>query len=457
MNRGAGRSARGGGPDGKPGAAGGGRLHFMLRALAHRNYRLFFSGQGISLIGTWITRLATSWLVYRLTGSAAMLGIVGFAGQIPTFVLAPFAGVWVDRLDRYRVLVVTQVLSMLQSFALAWLALSGTITVMHILLLGAMQGVINAFDTPARQSFVVEMVEDRADLANAIALNSSMVNGARLVGPSVAGVMIALAGEGWCFMVDGVSYLAVIASLLAMHIVRRERAATGTRVLAELRDGFRYAFGFAPIRSLLLLLALISLMGMPYTVLMPLMAARVLHGGPHTLGFLMGATGVGALCGAVYLASRRSVLGLGRIIPMAAGLFGAGLISFSFSRNVLLSLALMVVTGSGFMVQMASSNTVIQTIVRDELRGRVMSFYTMAFMGTAPFGSLLAGVLAARIGAPHTILVGGVACILGGLVFARTLPRLRELVLPIYVARGILPEIAAGLSDAAALRDEVQR
>jgi MFS family permease len=320
-----------------------------------------------------------------------------------------------------------------------------------------MQGVINAFDTPARQAFVVEMVEDRADLANAIALNSSMVNGARLVGPSVAGVLIALAGEGWCFMVDGVSYLAVIASLLAMRLVRRERTATGTRVLAELRDGFGYAFGFAPIRSVLLLLALISLMGMPYTVLMPLMAARVLHGGPHTLGFLMGATGVGALCGAVYLASRRSVLGLGRIIPSAAGLFGAGLISFSFSRNVVLSLVLMVFTGAGFMVQMASSNTIIQTIVREEMRGRVMAFYTMAFMGMAPFGSLLAGALAARIGAPHTILLGGVACILGGLVFARTLPRLRELVLPIYVARGILPEIATGLADAAALRDELQR
>ncbi len=433
------------------------RLRFLVRALAHRNYRLFFAGQGTSLVGTWITRVATSWLVYRLTGSAAVLGIVGFAGQIPTFVLAPFAGVWVDRTSRYRVLVATQVLSMLQSFALAWLALAGVITVTHVLLLGALQGIINAFDTPARQSFVVDMVEDRADLPNAIALNSSMVNGARLIGPSVAGVLIAVAGEGWCFMLDGFSYLAVIGSLLAMRLVVREKRAATTHVIEELRDGFRYAFGFAPIRSVLLLLALVSLMGMPYTVLMPVMAAGVLHGGPHTLGFLMGATGVGALGGALYLASRRSVLGLGRVIPSAAVLFGGGLIAFSLSRSLPLSLALMVVTGVGFMVQMASSNTIIQTIVREELRGRVMAFYTMAFMGTAPFGSLLAGTLAAHVGAPRTLLLGGACCIAGGLVFGWHLPRLRELVTPIYLERGIVPQIASGLSDAAALRDEVDR
>jgi MFS family permease len=429
----------------------------MVRALAHRNYRLFFAGQGTSLVGTWITRVATSWLVYRLTGSAAALGIVGFAGQIPTFLLAPLAGVWVDRWSRYRVLVVTQVLSMLQSFALAALALAGTINVAHILLLSAFQGIVNAFDTPARQAFVVEMVEDRADLANAIALNSSMVNGARLVGPSVAGVLIAVAGEGWCFLIDGVSYLAVIASLLLMRLAPTEPRGRGQRVLQEMRDGFRYAFGFPPIRSLLFLLTLVSLMGMPYTVLMPVMAASVLHGGPHTLGFLMGATGIGALAGAIYLAARRTVLGLGRVITVASVVFGCGLIAFSLSRVLGLSLALMVVTGVGFMVQLAASNTVIQTIVREEMRGRVMAFYTMAFMGTAPFGSLFAGTLAARVGAPRTILLGGVACILGGILFGRELPRLRELVLPIYVERGILPPIAAGLSDAAVLRDESQR
>jgi MFS family permease len=429
----------------------------MVRALSHRNYRLFFAGQGISLVGTWITRVATSWLVYRLTGSAAMLGIIGFAGQIPTFLLAPFAGVWVDRWSRYRVLVGTQVLSMLQSFALAWLALAGTINVTHILLLSALQGVINAFDTPARQAFVVDMVEDRAHLPNAIALNSSMVNGARLVGPSVAGLLIAAAGEGWCFLLDGVSYVAVIASLLMMRLARTERPEPVTHVLAELSDGFRYAFGFAPIRSVLLLLALVSLMGMPYTVLMPVMAAEVLRGGPHTLGFLMGATGVGALGGAVYLASRESVIGLGRAIPSAAALFGCGLIAFSLSRSIALSLVLMVITGAGFMVQLASSNTIIQTIVREEMRGRVMAFYTAAFMGTAPFGSLLAGGLAARFGAPTTLLLGGCACILGGAVFAGQLRRLRELVKPIYVERGILPAIASGLSDSAVLRDESGR
>jgi MFS family permease len=310
---------------------------------------------------------------------------------------------------------------------------------------------------PARQAFVIEMVEDRKDLPNAIALNSSMVNGARLVGPSVAGILIAAAGEGWCFLVDGTSYLAVIASLLLMRL--RPGAARGPaqHVLLELRDGFRYAFGFVPIRSVLLLLALASLMGMPYTVLMPMMAGRVLNGGPHTLGFLMGATGVGALGGALYLASRRSVIGLDRVIPAAAAVFGAGLIAFSFSRSVALSMVLMVVTGSGFMVQMASSNTIIQTIVREEMRGRVMAFYAMAFIGTAPFGSLLAGGLAERLGAPHTILLGGCACVLAGVVFRRQLPRLREQVVPIYVERGILPEIATGLSDAAALGDESER
>jgi MFS family permease len=392
--------------------------------------------------------------VYRLTGSAVLLGVVGFAGQIPTFLLGPFAGVWVDRWGRYRVLVAAQVLSMVQSFALAWLALAGTINVTHILFLSAVQGVVNAFDVPARQAFVVNMVDDRADLPNAIALNSSMVNGARLVGPSVAGVLIAAAGEGWCFLLDGFSYVAVIASLIMMRLTAPEARGGNNRVLLELRDGFRYAFGFAPIRSVLLLLSLISLMGMPYTVLMPLMAARVLHGGPHTLGFLMGATGMGALGGAVYLASRRSVVGLGRVISAAAMLFGFGLIAFSLSRTIALSFALLVVTGFGFMVQLASSNTIIQTIVREEMRGRVMAFYAMAFMGTAPFGSLLAGGLAARIGAPHTILIGGCACILGGIVFSRQLPRLRELVVPIYIERGILPEIATGLSNAAALRDE---
>jgi MFS family permease len=419
-----------------------GGLSFMVRALRHRNYRLFFCGQSVSLIGTWMTRIATSWLVYRLTGSPLLLGLVGFAGQIPSFLLAPFAGVLVDRWDRHRLLVATQVLAMVQSAALAALALTGVINIWHVLLLSLFQGVINAFDMPARQAFVVEMVEKREDLANAIALNSSMVNAARLLGPSMGGILIAAVGEGWCFTLDAASYLAVIASLLLMHVVPRPRpASAGAKVLPELREGWAYVAGSPPIRSILLLLALVSLVGMPYTVLMPVFASRVLHGGPHTLGFLMAATGVGALLGAVFLANRRTVLGLGRIIPIMAGLFGAGLIGFSLSRQLWVSLPLLLLTGLGFMVHMAASNTLIQTLVDDDKRGRVMSFYTMAFMGTTPFGSLLAGSLADRIGAPRTLLLGGVGCIAAALWFARLLPSLRERVRPIYVRMGILPEM----------------
>ncbi|MFL6229144.1 MAG: MFS transporter [Pyrinomonadaceae bacterium] len=418
----------------------------MLRALGHRNYKLFFSGQSVSLIGTWMTRIATSWLVYRLSGSALLLGVVGFAGQIPSFVLAPFAGVLVDRWNRHRLLVVTQVLALLQSLALAVLTLTGLINIRHVILLSIFQGFVNAFDMPARQAFVVEMVEKREDLPNAIALNSSMVNAARLVGPSLGGVIIAAVGEGWCFMIDAVSYLAVIASLLAMTITPRlTRRTNDANVWQQLTEGWRYAVNFAPIRDLLLLLALVSLVGMPYTVLMPVFANEVLHGGPNMLGLLMAASGVGALVGALFLAARKSVLGLGKYIPLMAGAFGVGLMAFSFSRLVWVSLLLMVVTGLGFMVQMAASNTVLQTIVDEDKRGRVMSFYTMAFMGTAPFGSLLAGAVADRIGAPHTLLFGGLGCVLGALWFARSLPALRREVRPIYARIGILPEVAAGI------------
>lgn len=432
----------GGGGDGR-GASG---VAFMLRALDHRNYRLFFSGQSISLVGSWMTRIATSWLVYRLTGSELLLGVVGFAGQIPSFLLAPFAGVLVDRWNRHRLLVVTQVLAMLQSLALALLALTNTITIRHLILLSVIQGVINAFDMPARQAFVVEMIERREDLPNAIALNSSMVNAARLVGPSVGGVIIAAVGEGWCFMIDAVSYLAVIASLLAMSVAPRAlKHVRDGNMLRQLREGWTYAARFAPIRDVLILLALVSLVGMPYTVLMPVFANQVLKGGPNTLGLLMAASGIGALVGALFLASRKSVLGLGKYIPLTAAAFGAGLIAFSFSRSLWLSMILMVVTGLGFMVQMAASNTVLQTIVDEDKRGRVMSFYTMAFMGTAPFGSLLAGGVAERIGAPYTLMFGGVGCILGASWFALTLPKLRREVRPIYVKIGILPEMAAGI------------
>ena len=414
------------------------RSPHLTRALQHRNYRLFFSGQTVSLVGTWITRIATSWLVYRLSGSVFLLGIVGFFGQIPTLILAPFAGVLVDRWDRHRILVVTQFLSMLQSVALAVLTFARIITVPDVLILQVVQGIINAFDTPARQAFVVEMVEDRADLPNAIALNSSMVNVSRVIGPSVAGLVIAAVGEAWCFTIDAISYVAVIASLLAMRIVKIERTRTETRVWEELSDGFRYVAHFAPVRESLLLLALVGTMGVPYTVLMPAIASSVLHGGPHTLGYLMTASGVGALCGALYLASRTSVLGLGRAIVVATMTFGAGLIAFSFSRSVWLSLLILPFVGGGMMVEMASTNTILQTIVDDQMRGRVMAFYTMAFLGTAPLGSLLAGFVADHIGPMKTILVGGTSCIIGGALFALRLPKLRARVRPIYIERGIL-------------------
>jgi MFS family permease len=411
----------------------------LIRALRHRNYRLFFSGQSVSLIGTWITRVATSWLVYRLTGSALLLGIVGFCGQIPTLLLSPFAGVLVDRYDRHRILVVTQVLSMLQSLALALLALAGIITVGEVLFLQVVQGVINAFDTPARQSFIVDMIEDRADLPNAIALNSSMVNGSRIIGPSIGGVIIAAVGEGWCFMIDAISYLAVIASLIAMSVAKRPARPHQGRVLDELREGFDYVSHFPPMRSALLLLALVSTMGMPYTVLMPAIASGPLHGGPHTLGFLMTASGLGALAGALYLASRGTVLGLGRAMAVATIAFGVGLAAFSLSRALWLSMLLLPIVGGGMMVETASTNTILQTIVEEQMRGRVMSFYTMAFLGTAPIGSLLAGVVANRIGASMTIFSGGIACVVAGVWFALRLPSLRAMLRPIYVQKGILP------------------
>ena len=426
---------------------------FILRALGYRNYRLFFSGQSVSLIGTWMTRIATSWLVYRLTNSAFLLGIVGFAGQIPGFVLSPFAGVWVDRWDRHRTLVVTQILSMLQSFALAGLGLKGSITVNEIIWLSLAQGMINAFDMPARQAFVVQMVENREDLGNAIALNSSMVNAARLIGPSIAGVIIAAVGEGYCFLIDGISYIAVIVSLLLMRItVQQARPIQRKAILEELKEGWDYVAHFVPIRSILLLLALVSLVGMPYTVLMPIFAGDILHGGAHTLGFLMGASGVGALVSALMLAARKSVLGLGRVVPTAAAIFGAGLIAFGYSHNLALSLALMLVTGGAMMMQMAASNTILQTIVDEDKRGRVMSFYSMAFMGMAPFGSLLAGGLAARIGAPNTLVISGIVCIVGAGWFALHLTELRRHVRPVYVRLGIISEIATGIHNATALR-----
>src|ERR1700722_16969150 len=408
------------------------------RALRAPNFRLFFSGQSISLIGTWMTRIATSWLVYRLTGSAWLLGIVGFMGQIPTFLIAPFAGVWVDRWNKRTVLVWTQALAALQSLALAALTLSHRITIRDILALSVLQGLINAFDMPGRQAFLIEMVDDKRDLGNAIALNSSIVNLARLIGPSLAGMVIALYGEGWCFLIDGISYFAVIASLLAMRLRPIVVAESRDTVFQQLREGWQYVSNFLPIRNLLLLFAVVSLMGIPYTVLMPVFASRVLHGGPHTLGFLMGAAGVGALVSAVLLALRKSVKGLLKMVPISAAVFGAGLVAFGFSHILWLSLTLMLFVGFGMMQGMAASNTIIQTLAPADKRGRVMSYYTMAFVGMAPFGSLLAGGLAHVMSASWAVVITGSCCILGAGWFWRQMGAVRTAMRPIYRELGIV-------------------
>jgi MFS family permease len=415
-----------------------GGISHAWRALRAPNFRLFFSGQSISLIGTWMTRIATSWLVYRLTGSAWLLGIVGFMGQIPTFLLAPFAGVWVDRWNKRSVLVWTQALAALQSLALAALTLTHRITIRDILALSVMQGLINAFDMPGRQSFLVEMVDDKRDLGNAIALNSSIVNVARLIGPSLAGLVISLYSEGWCFLIDGISYFAVIASLLMMRLRPMPVLETRDSVFQQLREGWQYVSNFLPIRNLLLLFAVVSLMGIPYTVLMPVFASRVLHGGPHTFGFLMGAAGVGALVSAVLLALRKSVKGLLKMVPISAAVFGAGLVAFGFSHILWLSLALMLFVGFGMMQGMAASNTIIQTLAPADKRGRVMSFYTMAFVGMAPFGSLLAGGLAHVMSASWAVVITGSCCILGAAWFWRQMGAVRTAMRPIYRELGIV-------------------
>jgi MFS family permease len=413
-------------------------LNRITRALRHRNYRLFFGGQSVSLIGTWITRIATSWLVYRLTGSELLLGIVGFCSQIPMLVLSPFAGVLVDRWDRHRILVITQVLSALQSAALAVLALMNVITVAEVIVLQIVQGVINSFDTPARQAFVVEMVEDRDDLPNAIALNSSMINASRIIGPSIGGVLIATLGEGWCFGADAISYIAVIASLVAMRRTPPKKADIDTRMLEELRTGWTYVSRFAPVRALLLIVALAGVAGMPYATLMPVIASKVLHGGAHTLGILMTASGIGALAGTLYLASRHSVVGLGKVIVAASIGLSLGLIAFSFSRALWLSILILPIIGAGMMVQAASANTILQTVVDERLRGRVMAFYSLAIMGMQPIGSLLSGVIAERIGAPMTIFYGALFCLAGALWLAARRPMLAAHIRPIYIERGII-------------------
>ncbi len=400
------------------------RLAVALRSLRHRDFRLFFTGQFISLVGTWMQSIAQSWLVYRLTGSSTLLGGLGFAGQIPVFLLATLGGTVSDKYSRHRVVVGTQTASMLLAFVLAALTLTGTIRVWHIFVLAALLGVVNAFDIPARQSFMVEMV-GKADLINAIALNSSIFNGARIIGPAIAGLLVAKIGEGWCFFTNGVSYIAVIIGLLLMNVrVPRIPEATGT-ALSRILEGFRFVRRTAPIRDILLMLGATSVMGMPYTVLMPIFADQILHSGARGLGILMGATGVGALIGALTLAVRSGIRGLGRWVGFACAGFGVSLILFSWSRLFWLSVLLQVPTGYSLMVQMGASNTLIQAMVPDQLRGRVMAVYSMMFMGVAPFGAFLAGLLAARLGAPVTISSGALGCVVASAFFLTRLPSLR--------------------------------
>ncbi len=424
------------------------RINTIFRSLQYRNYRMFFGGQSISLIGTWMQRIALPWLVYHMTGSAFLLGVVSFAGQIPTFILAPFGGVLTDRWSRYRVLLTTQIVSLIQATILAILALTGVIQIWHIVVLSIVLGFINAFDVPSRHSFVVEMVEKKEHLGNAIALNSMIFNGARLIGPSLAGIMLATTGEGICFLLNAVSYIFVIMSLLMMRNVKREGRHKEGNLLKDLKEGFDYTFGFPPIKYLIYLLAVVNLMGASYQVLVPVFAKEILHGGSDTFGFLMGAAGLGALTGAVYLASRETVLKLGRLIPASTALFSLGLIALSFTKVFVLSGILMVFIGLGLMLQTASSNTILQTITDDDKRGRVMSFYTLAIMGTAPFGSLLGGFLAKTIGTPYTILTGGIFCLAGAAFFMKKLPELRTIVRPVYIKMGIIPEVATAIQNA---------
>jgi MFS family permease len=429
---------------------------FMLRAFRSRNYRLYFAGQLVSMMGTWLTIAATSWLVYRLAKismpnrEAMVLGIVNFAAQIPIFILAPFGGVWVDRLNCHRILKVTQALSMLQSFALAYLALKGIITIPQVIALQVFQGIINALDVPARQAFVVDLVDSREDLPNAIAMSSSIVHAARLIGPTLAGYLIyQFKNEGVCFLFDGFSYLAVLAALSIMRVHVKPRTGKPKRVLHAFTEGFSYSFGFAPIRVILMLVALTSLMAISLSTLMPIFADQILGGRERLYGILLGASGVGAFAGTMYLASRASVLGLGKIIAAANALLGLGIIAFANSRNLWLSIPILVVTGGSLVVQMAACNTVLQTLVEDDKRGRVMSIFSMCFMGITPFGSLLAGYSARMLGTSRALTLSGLVCLIGGALFAFKLNALRPLVRPIYVKRGILPEVAQGVQSTA--------
>ncbi|HEY1403587.1 MAG TPA: MFS transporter [Pyrinomonadaceae bacterium] len=401
------------------------RIPAALRSLGHKNYRLFYGGQLVSLTGTWMQIVAQSWLVYRLTGSAATLGFVAFAGQIPGFLLAPFGGAVADSFSRHRILITTQTLAMLLAFALAFLTLTGSVAVWHVYVLAALLGIVNAFDIPSRQAFVADLV-GREDLVNAIALNSSMINGARLVGPAMAGLLVATIGEGWCFFVNGVSYVAVIAGLSRMRVERQVMNAERRSPIRRVIEGFSFVGRTGPIRALIILLGLVSLFGMPYTMLMPVFADRILHVGAGGLGMLLGAAGVGALGAALLLVSRRGVRGMGRWVAFSSAGFGGSLMLFSQLQDFRLAVAVLVLVGFSMIIQIASSNTLIQAMSPDELRGRVMAVYSMMFLGMAPIGALLAGWLAERVGAANTVALGGAGCIVSALIFSLRLPALRR-------------------------------
>lgn len=413
------------------------------RALRHRNYRLFFVGQGVSVIGTWVTKFATVWLAFRMTGSPLVLGLVAFCNNAPTPLIAPIAGVLVDRWDRRRVILLTQVAALLQSSALAVFALTDQMTVGHLLVLGAIQGVINGFDMPARQSFLRELIDEPGDLSNAIALNSSMVNLGKLIGPVIAAVLVGLVGEGWCFAIDAATYLAVIGSLLAMRLAPRPRKPAGKRVLAELADGVRYVRSFPLVQSVLILLATTAVLAGGYTSMLPVVAAHHLDGGAHTLGILMGAAGVGAVTGALYLANRTTIVGLGGLISRTLFVLGAALVALELASSMWLAVPLLFIIGLTLMIQMAGTNSIVQTIVEHHMLGRVMSLYAVAFAGGMPIGAFLQGALADRIGAIHTLAIAGAGCMVAAFVFRRALPGLRTLTRPLYVRLGLLGEESA--------------
>ncbi|MBE9043749.1 MFS transporter [Pleurocapsales cyanobacterium LEGE 10410] len=393
----------------------------ILRAFRYRNYRLYFLGQGISQIGNWSTILATSWLVYQLTDSALLLGVVGFASRIPTLFISPLAGVVADRSPRHRIIVITQILSMVQSFCLAALALTDVINVWQIIALSLFQGTVNALYMPTLQAFVKEIIEQPEDLGNAIALNSSLISSARLIGPAMAGFLVASFGAGICFLLDGISYLAVIAAFLAMKVPPTKIIPSTTSILQKLKEGFDYAYDNSAIRSMLLLLSLLGFVGLPYVILTPIFAADILQGGSETLGLLMGASALGAFIASIYLSSRSNIFGLEKAIAIAPFLLGTGFIVFSLSQVLLYSLPIMVVIGFSVILQLASTNTVLQTIVDDDKRGRLMSLVSMAFMGVVPFGNLFSGWLASQIGVTNTFVINGLVCLGGSILFIRQL------------------------------------